>query len=305
MYVGTTNAKTGATTPQHPPTTPMQATTRTASQNGANNNRTEGANVTASPTTPTEDSLTSGTSSATNSTNTTMSADSNSTISTTQTTSSATGTAYEPQTDESASTSTPPSEGTQATTMSDEETEPGYFELCPSGLGCDKLAAECLNCSFDESCVYGRVYNTTCMPKQGLDCIGSLPIEKSYQCRYCYQTETWQQSCTPANNCQVYACPKQFIRVNCTVDDDVLCLGSRNFYRRKPCNWTSGYKWSTALILSITLGGFGADRFYLGYWQSGLGKLFSFGGAGVWTLIDVLLIAVGYITPSDGSLYIY
>ncbi|XP_030832659.1 TM2 domain-containing protein 3 [Strongylocentrotus purpuratus] len=182
---------------------------------------------------------------------------------------------------------------------------PAYYELCPSGLPCEMLGAQCLNCSMDTSCVYGREYNTTCYPNQGLDCVGSLPVERSYQCRYCYQTETWQQSCTPANNCHVYACPKQYIKVNCTVDEDVFCLGSRNFHRRKPCNWTSGSKWSTALILSITLGGFGADRFYLGYWQSGLGKLFSFGGAGVWTLIDVLLIAVGYITPSDGSHYIY
>lgn len=55
---------------------------------------------------------------------------------------------------------------------------------------------------------------------------------------------------------------------------------------------------------SITLGGFGADRFYLGQWREGLGKLFSFGGLGIWTLIDVLLIGVGYVGPVDGSLYI-
>lgn len=70
------------------------------------------------------------------------------------------------------------------------------------------------------------------------------------------------------------------------------------------CNWTGGYKWSTALALSVTLGGFGADRFYLGQWREGLGKLFSFGGLGIWTLIDVLLIGVGYVGPADGSLYI-
>lgn len=57
-------------------------------------------------------------------------------------------------------------------------------------------------------------------------------------------------------------------------------------------------------LCSITLGGFGADRFYLGQWREGLGKLFSFGGLGIWTLIDVLLIGVGYVGPADGSLYI-
>jgi len=70
------------------------------------------------------------------------------------------------------------------------------------------------------------------------------------------------------------------------------------------CNWTSGKRWSVALILSITLGGFGADRFYLGMWRGGIGKLFSFGGLGVWTLVDVILVATGYIGPNDGSLYI-
>lgn len=71
------------------------------------------------------------------------------------------------------------------------------------------------------------------------------------------------------------------------------------------CNWTSGKRWSVALILSITLGGFGVDRFYLGLWREGIGKLFSFGGLGVWTLVDVILIATGYVGPANGSLYIF
>lgn len=58
-------------------------------------------------------------------------------------------------------------------------------------------------------------------------------------------------------------------------------------------------------FLSVTLGGFGADRFYLGSWREGIGKLFSFGGLGVWTLVDVILIASGYVGPADGSLYIF
>lgn len=56
--------------------------------------------------------------------------------------------------------------------------------------------------------------------------------------------------------------------------------------------------------ISITLGGFGIDRFYLGNWQEGVGKLFSFGGLGVWTLIDVILVATGYLKPMDGSIMI-
>lgn len=81
-------------------------------------------------------------------------------------------------------------------------------------------------------------------------------------------------------------------------------MGQRNFYKRIPCNWSSGYSWTKTMILSVVLGGFGADRFYLGLWKSAIGKLFSFGGLGVWTLVDVVLIAVGYIKPYDGSMYI-
>lgn len=82
-------------------------------------------------------------------------------------------------------------------------------------------------------------------------------------------------------------------------------MGNRKFRKSLPCNWSSGYRWSTAMLLSVTLGGFGVDRFYLGHWKEGLGKVFSFGGLGVWTLVDMVLIAVGYVGPADGSLYIF
>ena len=81
-----------------------------------------------------------------------------------------------------------------------------------------------------------------------------------------------------------------------------MCLGARAFTRHEPCVWSSGRRWWTALLLSVTLGGFGIDRFYLGLWESALGKLFSLGGLGVWTLVDVVLIGTGYLMPADGSL---
>jgi hypothetical protein len=62
----------------------------------------------------------------------------------------------------------------------------------------------------------------------------------------------------------------------------------------------SDKQWMTALILSFFLGVFGVDRFYLGQTGLGIAKLLTFGGCGIWALIDFILIAVRNITDSDG-----
>ncbi|KAJ8679064.1 hypothetical protein QAD02_014851 [Eretmocerus hayati] len=176
--------------------------------------------------------------------------------------------------------------------------------LCPAGISCSKLRIECLNCTLKQDCIYGTPYVANCSVPSHIDCIGASEFVKPYICRYCYQTEHWEHECHQKNNCVSFASPQSYYRANCTVKNDVLCLGARKFLKNLPCNWTGGYRWSTALMLSITLGGFGADRFYLGHWQEGIGKLFSFGGLGVWTLIDVMLISMRYLGPADGSLYV-
>lgn len=50
-------------------------------------------------------------------------------------------------------------------------------------------------------------------------------------------------------------------------------------------------RWLTAFSLSLFLGGLGIDRFYLGKPGTGILKLFTLGGLGLWALIDFILIA--------------
>jgi TM2 domain-containing membrane protein YozV len=57
----------------------------------------------------------------------------------------------------------------------------------------------------------------------------------------------------------------------------------------------------TTLLLSWFLGVLGIDRFYLGYTGIGIAKLLTFGGCGVWALIDFIMIAMRKVPAADGS----
>lgn len=61
----------------------------------------------------------------------------------------------------------------------------------------------------------------------------------------------------------------------------------------------SSKDWLTTLLISFFLGGLGIDRFYLGYTGLGVVKLITFGGCGIWALIDFILIAIGNLRDSD------
>ena len=57
----------------------------------------------------------------------------------------------------------------------------------------------------------------------------------------------------------------------------------------------------TALLLSFFLGALGVVRFYLGYVGLGIVKLLTFGGLGIWALIDFIMIALRKVTSADGQ----
>lgn len=52
--------------------------------------------------------------------------------------------------------------------------------------------------------------------------------------------------------------------------------------------------WVLLLVMSIIFGWLGVDRFMMGKVGTGLLKLFTLGGLGVWWLIDLILIATKY-----------
>ena len=64
----------------------------------------------------------------------------------------------------------------------------------------------------------------------------------------------------------------------------------------------SGESWSVALLLSVFLGLFGADRLYLGHTFLGLGKLCTLGGGGLWWLVDIILLLTGNMKDADGGI---
>ena len=54
-------------------------------------------------------------------------------------------------------------------------------------------------------------------------------------------------------------------------------------------------------FLSFMWGVFGADRFYLGKYWTGLLKLLTFGGLGLWAIIDLTMVMSGSMRDKQGN----
>ena len=64
---------------------------------------------------------------------------------------------------------------------------------------------------------------------------------------------------------------------------------------------SSQQDWFVALLLCFFIGIIGAHRFYVGKIGTGVLMVFTLGGLGIWTFIDLILIIVGKFKNKDGE----
>jgi len=64
---------------------------------------------------------------------------------------------------------------------------------------------------------------------------------------------------------------------------------------------TQKKKFLTALLLSIFVGALGVDRFYMRLVGTGILKLITLGGLGIWWVIDLILVATNSLKDKNGN----
>eukprot|EP01137_Pigoraptor_chileana_P017392 Opistho-2@75397 len=109
--------------------------------------------------------------------------------------------------------------------------------------------------------------------------------------------------------CVVYGGEKyasvQRTSVPCRALEGIECYGNRTFLvGGVPCIRYSGQHFPSTLLLSLFLGILGVDRFVLGHIATGVGKLITLGGVGVWWIVDIVLLCTGTLGPADGSSWV-
>ncbi|KAK8894303.1 TM2 domain-containing protein 3 [Tritrichomonas musculus] len=158
----------------------------------------------------------------------------------------------------------------------------------------DHFVCESSNCNIS--------YNITanCSVPSSFACDGERYTLKVIPCIYCWQLPKSSLRCSFRSQCKPNPRPQPG---TCTVLPKVSCLGTRTFGMQQYCTTNSGYSLLIAISLSLFFGGFGADRFYLGYTTIGLLKLISLGGFGIWSIVDLILLFSGVMKPADGSIF--
>jgi len=87
-------------------------------------------------------------------------------------------------------------------------------------------------------------------------------------------------------NCKEDTAPNAVICVKCGVN----LKGSEE-----------GKDWLTTFLLCWFLGYFGVHSFYVGKTGIGVAQLLTFGGCGIWTLVDFIMILLGSYKDGNGN----
>ena len=79
-----------------------------------------------------------------------------------------------------------------------------------------------------------------------------------------------------------------------------LCENNNDLVLQNPQD-KSPKDWITTLLLCIFLGTIGVHRFYVGKIGSGVAQIFTRGGCGIWTFVDLIMILTGSFTDESGK----
>lgn len=74
-----------------------------------------------------------------------------------------------------------------------------------------------------------------------------------------------------------------------------------NIDNNNEVNTKGSRSYVVTLLLSLFLGGFGIHRFYTGYTVIGVIQLLTAGGFGLWSLVDLVSIALNTFKDADGE----
>ena len=165
---------------------------------------------------------------------------------------------------------------------------------------CTEYWPEHYTCDVESNCKINKTVKAHCQVSSNFDCDGDKSMEREVPCIYCWQLPETHLRCYFKDKCVPAQRPQPG---TCSTLPNVECLGTRTFGMQQYCKTTSGYSLTITVFLSLFFGGIGADRFYLGYIAVGFLKLFSLGGFGIWSLIDLILLIAGVTRPKDGSLF--
>lgn len=101
------------------------------------------------------------------------------------------------------------------------------------------------------------------------------------------------------HSCGAEVNEKAVVCVKCGVAVNNSNISSSNVQRAQT-GPVSDKDWVVTLLLAFFLGVLGVHRFYTGHIGIGVVQLLTFGGCGIWALIDFILILVGSYTDAQG-----